>query len=247
VLALTAKQYWHSLRTSSRTDDGRNQRPYRRRMITTHTHPHTTRVAGRACASGAALGVAVAVATQVVQESTDVPKDQWSYPWWNGVSISFWLVAALAHALIAVGVIGLLLSGAAGSTRVARLGLTVALGGAVLIVAGHLASIPIRKETTHDTWPQIIGGAFGIGTILVAIGLLLAGWTTLQERNWDDWRRFTPLAAGAWAVALIPLQLTSVVPSALAVYGLCFVAIGMALGSTPTSCVTQTHARAQQA
>jgi hypothetical protein len=202
-------------------------------MINTHTHPRSIRVAGRACASGAALGVVVGVATQVVQASTDVPKDQWSYPWWSGASVGFWLVAALAHALIAAGVIGLRRSGVAGSTRAARFGLTAALGGAALILAGHLVSIPIRNQTTHDTWPQIVGGVFGVGTILVAIGLLLAGWTTLRERNWDDWRRFTPLATGAWAVALIPLQLTPLLPSAAAVYGLFFVAVGVAL-SGPT-------------
>lgn len=202
-------------------------------MITTHTHQRATRIAGRACAGGAALGVVVGVTTQVVQASTDVPKDQWSYPWWSGASISFWLVAALAHALIAVGVIGLQRSGVAGTTRAARLGLTTALCGTALIVAGHLVSIPIRNQTTHDTWPQVVGAAFGVGTILVAIGLLLAGRTTLRERNWDDWRRFTPLAAGAWALALIPLQLTPVLPSAVAVYGLFFVAIGVALGGSP--------------
>lgn len=216
-------------------------------MINTHTHSRATRAAGRACVGGATLGVVVAVATQVVQASTDVPKDQWSYPWRGGASIGFWLVAALAHALIAVGVIGLRRSGVAGTTLTARLGLTAALGGATLIVAGHLASIPIRNQTTHDTLPQIVGGVFGIGTILVAIGLLLAGWTTLRERNWDDWRRFTPLAAGAWAVALIPLQLTPALPSAVAVYGLCFLAIGLALGGPPTSAVAQPHAQAHHA
>ena len=216
-------------------------------MITTHTHSRFIRVAGRACAGGATLGVVVGAATQAVQASTDVPKDQWSYPWWSGASISFWLVAALAHALIAVGVIGLRRSGVAGTTRAARLGLTAALVGAVLIVAGHLVSIPIRNQTTHDTWPQIVGGVFGSGTILVAIGLLLAGWTTLRERNWDDWRRFTPLAAGAWAVALIPLQLTPALPSAVAVYGLFFVALGVALGGTPGANVARPHAQAQQA
>jgi len=210
-------------------------------------HSHTTRIAGRACAAGALLGVAIGATTQAVQASTDVPKDQWSYPWWSGASMSFWLVAALAHALIAVGVLGLRRSGVAGTTRAARLGLTSALAGAVLVVVGHLVSIPIRAQTTHDTWPQIVGGAFGIGTVLVASGLLVSGWTTLRERHWEDWRRFTPIAAGGCAVALIPLQLTPVLPSAVAVYGLAFVAIGVALGGAPTSPVARPRSRAQQA
>jgi hypothetical protein len=193
------------------------------------------------------LGVAVGATTQAVQLSTDVPKDQWSYPWWSGASMSFWLAAALAHALIAVGVIGLRRSGVAGTTRTARLGLTSALAGAVVIVVGHLVSIPIRAQTTHDTWPQIVGGAFGIGTVLVATGLLLAGWTTLRERHWEDWRRFTPIAAGGCAVAIIPLQLTPVLPTAVAIYGLSFVAIGVALGGTSTYPSARPHSQAQEA
>lgn len=216
-------------------------------MLTTHSHSHATRIAGRACAIGATLLVAVAVMTQVVQASTDVPKDQWSYPWWSGASVTFWLVAAFAQALIAVGVIGLCRSGVADSTRAGRVGLTVALSGAVLIVVGHLASIPIRAQTTHDTWPNIVGAVFAVGTVLVGIGLLLAGWTVLRKRSWDDWRRFAPFAAGAWAVALLALQFTPVLPSALAVYGLLFVAIGVALGGTPKSSVTRPHAQAQEA
>ena len=201
-------------------------------MLTTHSH--LTRLAGRACATGAALVVVLAAATQGVRASTDVPKDHWSYPWWSGASLSFWLVAALAHGLIAVGVIGLRRSGVAGTTLPARLGLTASLAGAALIVAAHLFSIPIRNQTTHDTWPQVVGGVFGGATILLATGLLLAGWTTLRERNWDDWRRFIPLAAGVWTAALIPLQLTPVAPSAEGVYGLFFLAIGVALTTTPS-------------
>jgi hypothetical protein len=201
-------------------------------MITTHPY---TRNAGRACVGGAALGVVLAAATQVVQASTDVPKDQWSYPWWSGASITFWLLATLAHGLIGVGVIGLRRAGVAGSTRAARLGLTTALAGAVLIVAGHLASIPIRNQTSHETWPQVVGGVFGVGTILIAIGLLVAGRATLRERNWDGWRRFTPLATGAWTAALIPLQLTSIAPSGLGVYALLFVAVGIALSGPATT------------
>ena len=202
-------------------------------MITTHSH--ATRIAGLACASGATLGVLLAVATQAVRASTDVPKDQWSYPWWSGASVSFWLVAALAHALIAVGIVGLMLSGVAGSTRTGRFGLMAALAGAVLIVVGHLVSSPIRDQTTHDTWPQIVGAVFGVGTVLVAIGLLLAGWATLRERKWNDWRRFTLFAAGAWTAALIPLQFTPVAPSGLAIYALFFLAIGIALSGTPST------------
>jgi hypothetical protein len=216
-------------------------------MITTQTDHRAVRIAGRACASGAMLGVLVAAATQAVQASTDVPKDQWSYPWWSGASLAFWLVAALAQALIAVGVVGLRHSGVAGTTRAARFGLTAALAGAVLIVVGHLVSIPIRNQTTHDRWPQIVGGIFGIGTVLVAIGFLLAGRATLRAGVWCDWRRFTPLAVGACSAVLVGLQFTPALPSAVAVYGLCFVAVGIALATGQRRALPMTRAGVQQA
>jgi hypothetical protein len=83
--------------------------------------------------------------------------------------------------------------------------------------------------------------------VLVAIGLLLAGWATLREGYWVDWRRFTPIAAGASAIALIPLQLTPALPSAVAAYGLSFVAIGVALRGTPQSSTARPRTRAQRA
>src|SRR4029078_8020245 len=91
------------------------------------------RAAVRACVAGATLGVVVAVATQTVQASTDVSKEQWSYPWWSGASIGFWLVPRLLHAVLLVGLSGRRRCGAAGNTRTARGGLTAALVGAGLI------------------------------------------------------------------------------------------------------------------
>ena len=86
-------------------------------------------------------------------------------------------------------------------------------GASIVAAAAALVAqvVQASTEVSDQVWNY---------PVLVAIGLLLAGWTTLRQRNWDDWRRFTPLATGAWAAALIPLQLTPALPSALAVYGL---------------------------
>ena len=187
------------------------------------------RATGITCIVGAATLTALAVVTQVVQASTDVSRDKWSYPWSSGTSITFYLFAAGSELLLAFSVLGLRRGRVAGTIRAASVGLWAALVGTALIVMGHLASIPIRDELVDDGWPRAVGGVFALGTVLTAIGFLLAGRGTIRAGIWRDWRRFTPLAVGAWSAVLLGLQFTPVLPTAVAVYGLSFLALGVAL------------------
>ena len=74
--------------------------------------------------------------------------------------------------------------------------------------------------------------------------LPLAGSASASARHW---RRFTPLAVGSWSTALIGPQLTPVLPTAVAVYGLCFVAVGIALVTGQRRARPTTRAKVQQA
>jgi hypothetical protein len=135
-------------------------------MTSTHANPTSLRLAGGACLVGAAMLTVLAVVTQVVQSSTDVPDDRWSYPWSSGTAITVYLFAAGSELLLAAGVLGLRRSGVAGTSRAARLGLWAALAGTALIVVGHLAGIPIRDEFIDSGWPRVVGAVFGLGTVL---------------------------------------------------------------------------------
>jgi hypothetical protein len=44
---------------------------------------------------------------------------------------------------------------------------------------------------------------FGIGTLGLAVGLILAGIATFRMRLWKRWHRFTPLAAGVFLVVAV--------------------------------------------
>jgi hypothetical protein len=195
----------------------------------TRTKIDSLRAEGIACIVGAAVLIVLAVGTQVAQASTHVSKHQWSYPWSTGTSITFYLFAAGSELLLAFGVLGLLRGSVAGTTRAARLGLWVALVATGLIVVGHLGSIPARDEFVDDGWPRVLEGVFALGTVLTAIGFVVAGRATIRAGIWRYWRRFTPLAIGGWSAVLIGLQFTPVLPTAVAVYGLCFLALGIAL------------------
>jgi hypothetical protein len=70
---------------------------------------------------------------------------------------------------------------------------------------------------------------FGVGTLLSAIGLIMAGAATLRPGVWSSWRRFTPLALGVWMVAMMPLQFTAALPVAVGVYAASAMAFGLAI------------------
>jgi len=192
---------------------------------------YTTRAqtAGGACVAGALILAAGGVATQIVQASTTVSDQVWSYPWSSATSIPITLLWAFGQALLVVGVLGLRRVGVAGPGRTARVGLAMAFVGTSLVIVGHLASIPVRNDSIHATGPEVAGGIYGLATVVSAVGFLLTGRATITAGVWCDWRRLTPLATGLACLALLGLQFTKALPTAVTIYALCFLAIGLAL------------------
>lgn len=194
-------------------------------------------------AAGAATAVAGAVLAFGLQPSTDLSDDMWRYPWESsGAFVAFSLVSAALHALVAVGIVAFGRSGAAGRSRAATSGVVLAVAGTVALLAGELASIPIRDAATKDSSVGVVGGVFGIGGTLSTIGLLVLGWATLRAGAWHGWRRWTPLAAALSLIAMAVVTMFS--PTALhgmvGLYGLCLLAMAAALytdadAAAPTS------------
>ncbi|MDQ3719266.1 MAG: hypothetical protein M3350_00495 [Actinomycetota bacterium] len=52
---------------------------------------------------------------------------------------------------------------------------------------------------------------------------------------WQEWRRFTPLVAGLCTLVLVGLVVTELLPTGIAVYGLCFLGLGAALYTRPSA------------
>ena len=70
---------------------------------------------------------------------------------------------------------------------------------------------------------------FGVGTLLTAVGLIMAGTAALRSGVWSGWRRYTPLVLGVWMVAMMPLQFTPALPLAVGIYALAVMALGLAM------------------
>ena len=191
--------------------------------------------AGVACVVGAVVLTLGGVATQVVAAGTSVSDKVWHYPWQSGTFVAITILFAVAQTLLVGGVVGLRRSGAGGHGRTARAGLALAGTGTAVIVVGHLVSIPVRDQPVDDIGAVAAGLVFFLGTVLSAVGFLLAGAATLRTTRWRDARRFIPVATGIWAAAMLGLQFTPFLPTAAAVLTALFLALGIALMRPSTS------------
>jgi len=171
---------------------------------------------------------------QVVQASTLVSEDMFSYPWTSAESVAVSLAEALAFGLGLIGFAALRASGVAGPTRAARTGLGVAVAGSVLFVVAQLASIAVRDQYVDDGAAGAVGGLFGLATLLLGAGLAAAGVAARRSRRWESWRPTALLACGLWTLAMLGIVLTPLMPLGVTVMGVLQAAIGTGLLTRPT-------------
>lgn len=103
------------------------------------------------------------------------------------------------------------------------------MAGALLYVVAHALSLVAYDAPLDDPISVVVLSCFGIGTLLTAVGLIMAGTTAVRSRVWSGWRRYTPLVLGVWMVAMIPLQFTAALPVAVGVYAAATMSFGVAL------------------
>lgn len=183
--------------------------------------------------AAAATAVAGAVLFLGLQPITDLSDDMWRYPWESsGAFVAFSIFSALLHGLVILGLRAFGRSGAAGGSRSAANGVTLAVTGTALLLVGELLSIPIRNAETSDTSATIVGAVFALGGITSTVGFLVLGRATLRAGVWQGWRRFTPLATGLWLGAMTFLPPT-LLHGMVGVYGLCLLGMAIALYTQP--------------
>jgi hypothetical protein len=136
-----------------------------------------------------------------------------------------WLVV---HALVLVGIVHLLRSGLAGSLPWGRRGLQLAAAARVLFFAFEIAAI-VRGTDELAVFPIAV-----IGT---GVGMLVGGLAIVRAHVLRGWRRFAPLAVGAYPfVAIVPVFAATGTrpPNALvAGWGVTLVAVGVAVARRP--------------
>ena len=208
--------------------------------MTTHSMQPTaaTQSAGPGLRSTAGAGLLTIIAgavqgdgaliTAAHRNGSPVSDEQLSYPWDGATAITTSLIWGITQVLIVVGLIAFARSGAA-PTAAGRVGGRLAVGGALLYVIAHGLSLVGHDAALDDPISVAVMSCFGIGTLLTAVGLIMAGTATLRCGVWQGWRRYTPLGLGVWMVAMMPLQFTPALPVAVGVYALAVMALGLAM------------------
>jgi hypothetical protein len=185
---------------------------------------------GWLCVLAGILGAVSAVVLLAAPPA--VATDRLSYPFTPaGFSVAqVWF--SIHHLGLLAGLYGLRRSGAAGTGRLGSIGSWAAMVGMILLAVAELAAITVADGPAAIAQSGWLGGLYGVSSIVIGGGLILAGVAVLRTDEWRDWRRFVPLVLGVYVfVPMTPALMASFVAARLAIGGwmLGFAVLGWAL------------------
>ena len=198
------------------------------------------KLAAAGLAGGALTALSGVLVAAVVQPASDVSDELWSYPWSSDALVPVSILYAAFHLLVFLGMLAVARSV---SSRGARFGTALALAGTFVFFLAELATIPFADQRLDDTGPQIVGGVFGLGVTLTAVGLIVAGVAVLRSGEWAGWRRYVPLGAGLWSLVMIGISFTSALAAGVAIYGVSLCVLYLAVYTQPTEAPAERIAR----
>jgi hypothetical protein len=200
-------------------------------MTGTLTRPASrVATAGWLCAVGALIGAAGGLVLALVTPA--VGPDRFSYPLSPDAHRIIEIVFTVNHVLLLVGVLALARTGAAGTGRAGRIGLRVTAAGLVLLTVCEVGAFLLAESANPTGQTDLLGGGFGVSTVLIGVGLLLAGTAVIRERRWSGWARHVVLVCGlAVFVVVIPGLMMSMVAGRLVLvtWMLIWAGLGVAL------------------
>lgn len=166
--------------------------------------------------------------TAAYRGSSPAPEDSLAFPWQGSTAVATSVVWGLAQALMVVGLIAFARSDAAAG-RMGKIGSRLAIAGGVGYTVAHLVSVVAYDTTTDDPGAIVAMTLFGIGTLCLAVGLIVAGVPSLRCATKSRWARRAPLALGIWMVLMMPLQFTPALAVAVGIYAVLVIVFGAAL------------------
>jgi hypothetical protein len=162
--------------------------------------PSSTRTPGLLCLVGAVIGVISGLVTAFIPPAVGV--DQYSYPYTpQGFRLAE-AVFIVNHVLLLVGLLGLMRSGVTGSGRPGVIGLWIAVAGMIVLSLCEVAAMTLAESAYPTAETDLLDSGFGVSSIVIGLGLVLAGVAAVRAGRWEGAARFAPLACGL-AVFLI--------------------------------------------
>jgi len=163
---------------------------------------------GWVCLVAGWLGVAGAANAAIVEPA--VAEDRFSYPFGPTAFITWAVFFFLQHVALVGGLYGFVRSGATGTGRMGRWGgwgAVVGMGGAAV---AELVSISGVDSARSSARADAIGVVYGFASVLIGVGLVLAGIAVIRAQRWHRWARIVPVLLGIYVfVPLTPALLVS--------------------------------------
>ncbi len=186
--------------------------------------------AGAVCLGAGLVGAASGIFLAVVP--AQVGQDVYSYPLDAGPFAAIQVLFFLQHLALAAGLVGLWRARALGPGRLGAWGLTEALAGMGLLAVVELAAIGAANAAYPSPRTDVLDGLYGVSSVLIGIGMTLAGVAVLRAGRWTGWRGALVLVTGMYVfVPMTPALLGPFVLARLAITGwmLLFAALGWVL------------------
>ena len=192
--------------------------------------PAWVRRAGVVCTVAGILGAASGIFLAVYPGQ--VAEDMFSYPLTAGgfTVIQVWFF--VHHFGLLAGIAALARAEIMAPGRSARWGTSLAAPGMALLAVTELIAITARNSTYPGDGTALLDVLYGVSTIAVGAGLILAGIAVRRRGRWTGWRSLVVLATGIWVfVPMTPALLGPFVLARLAItlWMLLFAALGYAL------------------
>lgn len=195
--------------------------------------------AGILCLVGAIIGALGGIVTGFMPST--VSPDMYSYPYTPTGFLVAQSVFMLNHVLLLAGILGLAYSGTVGSGLLGRAGVGVSVVGMAALTLCEIGAMTLAAAPYPSPGTDMMDVAYGIATILIGIGMTLAGVAVARADEWAGWRRYVTLVCGVAVFVVVlpgvfgPFLVARIV---LTAWMLMFAALGWALF---------THARAFEA
>lgn len=162
------------------------------------------------------LGVACAAA--VLLTPPQVPSGRFSYPFDTPWFVTMQLTFAIQHLGMIAGVLGVAALVPV-PNRGWRVATVMAGGGLILLIGCELFGLLAATAANDSGIATAASAAYGLPTVLVGLGFLMAGWKIGRLRLLS-WGRWLPFAVGLWVfVVLLPALMGPDIAGTLAIGG----------------------------
>ncbi len=186
--------------------------------------------AGAVCVAAGILGAVSGIVLAVYP--AQVSEDMFSYPLTAGgfTVIQIWFF--VQHVGLLSGIAALARAAVMAQGRSARWGSGLAVSGMALLAVTELIAITARNSTYPGDGTGLLDALYGVSSVAVGVGLILAGIAVRRGGRWSGWRGLVVLVAGIFVfVPMMPALMGPFVLARLAItaWMLLFAALGYAL------------------